>query len=241
MLLELILRYGSADLCRQRNLLLQCAKLCSNPSGTSRRPRLRQTTGSNSPNRAKLPAQLKPTSLLDTRGDSACQLAQMLDKYQLSWLEEPLRADRPLTEWVMLGQHCATPLAAGENVTGKAAFAAMLDLTPVAIAQPDIAKWGGISGCWEVIQLIQLKGRQYYPHYLGAGVGLLASAHLLAAVNGGGGMLEVDSNPNRLRSSLVPFLKEIKEGGAFIGNIDGLGIPDDLDRICEGITLRISH
>ena len=36
---------------------------CSNPSGTSRRPKLRQTAGGNSPNRPRLPAQLKLTSL----------------------------------------------------------------------------------------------------------------------------------------------------------------------------------
>jgi hypothetical protein len=42
-------------------------------------------------------------------------------------------------------------------------------------------------------------GRRYFPHFLGAGIGLAASAELLAAV-GGDGLLEIDVNDNPLRS-----------------------------------------
>ena len=42
----------------------------SNPSGISHRPRLRQTIGGNSPKRPRPPTQLKPNSLLNSRGGS---------------------------------------------------------------------------------------------------------------------------------------------------------------------------
>ena len=105
--------------------------------------------------------------------------------------------------------------------------------------QPDIAKWGGISGCWPVIQAIQAAGKLYCPHYLGAGVGLLASAHLLAAVGGNGdnsgmGLLEIDSNPNPLRSSLAGPLSQILDGAASLTEAPGLGVPVNLDQ-------QISH
>ena len=45
-------------------------------------------------------------------------------------------------------------------------------------------------------------GRAFCPHYLGGGLGLLHSLHLLAAVRGAG-MLEVDANANPLREGVV--------------------------------------
>ncbi len=161
--------------------------------------------------------------------DEACQMAPSLAEFGLAWLEEPLRADRPLSEWNALAAACTTPLAAGENTIGDADFTKMIDHAPMAVIQPDIAKWGGISGCWPVIQAIQAKGKRYCPHYLGAGVGLLASAHLLAAV-GGGGLLEIDSNPNPLRSALAGPLGTIRDGAASLNEQPGLGVPIDMDK-----------
>ena len=159
--------------------------------------------------------------------NDACQMAPRLSEFALTWLEEPLRADRPVSEWQALGAACTTPLAAGENIMGEANFHDMLDHAPTKVIQPDIAKWGGISGCWPVIQAIQAKGRMYCPHYLGAGVGLLASAHLLAAV-GGGGMLEIHSNPNPLRSRVAGPLNQIVDGSAHLGEEVGVGVPVQL-------------
>ncbi|WP_275431080.1 enolase C-terminal domain-like protein, partial [Klebsiella pneumoniae] len=71
-----------------------------------------------------------------------------------------------------------------------------------AILQPDAAKWGGVSGCLQVARQALGAGISYCPHYLGGGIGLMASAHLLAAA-GGPGMLEIDTNPNPWRDRLV--------------------------------------
>ena len=53
----------------------------------------------------------------------ALAMAPALDRFALDWLEEPLRADRPWTEWLELSARCATRLAAGENLMGEASFA----------------------------------------------------------------------------------------------------------------------
>lgn len=161
--------------------------------------------------------------------NEACDMAHRLGEFGLSWLEEPLRADSPADEWNTLAAVCSMPLAAGENVIGEREFMAMVNHVPINVVQPDIAKWGGISGCWPVIQAIQAKGKRYCPHYLGAGVGLLASAHLLAAV-GGNGLLEIDSNPNPLRSDLAVSLRNIAGGTADLGEMPGIGVPVDLER-----------
>jgi L-alanine-DL-glutamate epimerase-like enolase superfamily enzyme len=70
-------------------------------------------------------------------------------------------------------------------------------------------------------------GRRLCPHYLGGGIGLLHSAHLLAAV-GGGGWLEVDANDNPLRSLLCGPLDRVHEGRVRLGDAPGIGVEPDL-------------
>lgn len=160
----------------------------------------------------------------------ASAMAPQLAEFGLTWLEEPLRTNRPAHEWQALATACSTPLAAGENIIGEADFQEVLRHASVAVVQPDVAKWGGISGCWPVIQAIQASGKLYCPHYLGSGVGLLASAHLLAAT-GGQGMLEIDANPNPLRSDFAGALGIVSNGIADLTEASGLGVPDVLDQL----------
>src|SRR5207248_10481105 len=119
------------------------------------------------------------------------------------------------------------PLAAGENIAGAAAFDALFAARAVTVVQPDIAKWGGISGSLPVIRHIHDTGLRYCPHYLGAGIGLLHSAHVLAA-SGGDGLLEVDSNDNPLRTLLCGGLNRIEDGIARLGEQPGIGVEPDL-------------
>jgi L-alanine-DL-glutamate epimerase-like enolase superfamily enzyme len=167
--------------------------------------------------------------------EQAERQARALEPYRLGWIEEPLRADRPAAEWSALAMSTATPLAAGENLAGFDAFDAAIAARRYAVVQPDIAKWGGISSCWPVIERVRAAGLRYCPHYLGAGIGLAASAHLLAAA-GGDGLLEVDANPNPLRSALCPHLEAVDDGFAWLGDAPGIGIevdPARLNALCR--------
>jgi L-alanine-DL-glutamate epimerase-like enolase superfamily enzyme len=83
-----------------------------------------------------------------------------------------------------------------------------------------------------VLRRARQAGLAYCPHFLGAGIGLLASAHLLAA-EGGGGLLEVDANPNPLRSELSGVLSHPVDGRCRLGEKPGLGIEPDLARLGE--------
>jgi L-alanine-DL-glutamate epimerase-like enolase superfamily enzyme len=66
-------------------------------------------------------------------------------------------------------------------------------------------------------------GLRYCPHFLGGGIGLQASANLLAAV-GGDGLLEVDVNPNPLRDGLSPIDTNISDGRWHLSDEPGIGI-----------------
>lgn len=159
--------------------------------------------------------------------ETALAVAPKMERFALKWLEEPLRADRPWTEWTRLRTATGIPLAAGENVAGVGGFDAALAADVLGVVQPDLAKWGGFSGTLPVAQRIRAAGARYCPHYLGGGIGLLASAHLLAAV-GGDGLLEIDSNPNPLRTEICGPLTMIVGGRTTLPTEPGLGIEPDL-------------
>jgi len=157
--------------------------------------------------------------------EEAIRMAPLLEPFDLQWLEEPLRADRPWSEWTALSR-IAGPLAAGENLQVEAAFELAIDSGALRVLQPDIAKWGGFSGCLPVAQSAMSRGLRYCPHYLGGGIGLLASAHLLAAA-GGDGLLEVDANPNPLRELLCAEVGQVQEGMVTLSDAPGLGLMPD--------------
>lgn len=162
--------------------------------------------------------------------ETAVDMARQLELCGLSWLEEPLRANRPVSEWMSLAGRCAVALAAGENLVGDAAFDEMIASGALAVVQPDVAKWGGISGCVLLARRIHAAGLRYCPHYLGGGIGLLHSAHLLAAV-GGSGLLEVDVNDNPLRTRLCGPLGDVRNGRAALGLAPGIGVVPELSSL----------
>jgi L-alanine-DL-glutamate epimerase-like enolase superfamily enzyme len=155
-----------------------------------------------------------------------------LEGFALRWLEEPLRADRPWSEWRALAEKTGIPLAAGENLASETAFEDALRSGALHVVQPDIAKWGGFSGCLPVAKKIIAAGLRFCPHYLGGGIGLLASAHLLAAA-GGDGALEVDANPNQLRTLTCGPLARVTDGTATLTDEPGLGPAPDLHALRE--------
>jgi L-alanine-DL-glutamate epimerase-like enolase superfamily enzyme len=162
--------------------------------------------------------------------ERAIEVAPYLVEFGLAWLEEPIRADRPRKEWQSLRSSTDLPLAAGENIASRAAFDEVLGDDVLQIVQPDIAKWGGLSLCSMVARDILESGKVFCPHYLGGGIGLLASAHLLAGV-GGDGLLEVDCNDNPLRELFCGPVLTIAGGMVTLGDDPGLGIAPDLRSI----------
>jgi L-alanine-DL-glutamate epimerase-like enolase superfamily enzyme len=165
----------------------------------------------------------------------ALEQAPRLEEFRLLWLEEPLRADRPWSEWRTLREAVSMPIAGGENIAGREAFAAALSEGILSVVQPDAAKWGGVTGCFAVAREIIKAKKTYCPHYLGGGIGLLASAHLLAANNGG--WLEVDANDNPLRDAFCGAVADVKDGAIELPDTPGLGIEPDLTSIAKYRTL----
>jgi hypothetical protein len=148
-------------------------------------------------------------------------------------------ARRPASaEWQRLAAASPIPLAAGENAIGEAVFAELVASRAVAVVQP-ISPSGAGSRAWPRSSTASPRpGLRYCPHYLGGGIGLLASAHLLAARGDADGWLEVDANENPLRTRLCPPLATLANGRIALAEAPGLGLEPDLAGLRALLRLR---
>ena len=151
-----------------------------------------------------------------------------LEAYELAWLEEPMMANASDADWMSLAEETGTPLAGGENLASRRDFGNAINGSWLDVIQPDLCKWGGFSAVIPVARAALVEGKRFCPHYLGGGVGLAASAHLLAAV-GGNGLLEIDSNPNPMREGL--FSPPVRGGRIKLDESPGLGVDNSLAEV----------
>ena len=111
--------------------------------------------------------------------DEARAIIEALRPYDLHWVEEPLW---PPEDYAGLaGLRAGARIAAGENAN-LTDFRPMFDIGAVDVAQPSVAKIGGISEMRRIIALAHDFGIEVVPHcgYLGAG--FLATVHLAATM-----------------------------------------------------------
>lgn len=153
-------------------------------------------------------------------------------EYNLRWIEEPIPADSSPDEWAELAMLSKTPLAGGENVAGFSAFQSLITAGSHRVVQPDMLKWGGVSGAGAVARAAVARGLSYCPHWLGSGLGLLAAGQLLAAV-GGPGLLEHDVMENPLRALLAQPFPRVYDGTLPLPAGPGLGAEPDLQAAAD--------
>ena len=123
-----------------------------------------------------------------------------------------------------------TPLALGENAIGETDFERVVASADV--VQPDITKTCGITDGLVVGRRVVAAGKKLCFHMFGGGVGLYASAHLTAAIDGAH-WLEMDANPNPLLSDMLAEPPRIEDGALLLSQKPGIGIdlaPQALER-----------
>ncbi|HVF65880.1 MAG TPA: mandelate racemase/muconate lactonizing enzyme family protein [Casimicrobiaceae bacterium] len=152
-----------------------------------------------------------------------------LAPFRPHWIEEPILADQSAFVWKRIAKDSAVPIAAGENIRGTDDFDVAFDY--LAFVQPDVGKWGGITACREVALRARDRGVTFCPHWLGGGVGLAASLHLLAAAGGEASYAETDANPNPLREEV--FATRLVDGAVTLDDAPGLGVEPDLERLAS--------
>jgi len=170
--------------------------------------------------------------------DEAIRQARELAEYGPLWLEEPIAADQPWTAWQQVARECRIPLAGGENLRGERAFELALASRALRFVQPDVGKWGGVTGCLRVARAAGDAGLSYCPHWLGGAIGLAASLHLRAAA-GGPGRVEIDANPNPLREAFLDM--PVRRGRTELDERPGIGVEPSAADFAPYVTWRGEH
>lgn len=166
-----------------------------------------------------------------TVDDARERIRSLLAIAPLEWVEEPIRVTEPPAAWALLRAQSGVRIAAGENLYGPQSLAPYLDTHAFDVVQPDIIKWGGLTGTRDVMTRVRATGAEPTPHYLGGGVGLAATAHLIAAT--GGGLLEFDVSENPFRDALGNPAERIVAGEYRLPEGPGIGFVPDLNALAN--------
>jgi len=143
-----------------------------------------------------------------------------ISKHPIFWIEEPISARSSNKDYLNLIKKSKVHLALGENVYDDNLINILLRNKFLKYFQPDITKYGGIS---LVNNFINSKYKnKIFLHFLGSGVGLITSAHMMTAINNNG-LLETDFNENPLRDNIFNEKIKITNGKIYLNNKPGIG------------------
>ena len=113
--------------------------------------------------------------------EEALEYDRELGPLGLHWLEEPVWPPenyKGLARVRATGRH---RIAAGENAGSMHDFVAMMDAGAIDIAQPEVAKTGGIIELQKIAALCEANGVEFVPHCALFGPGQVATIHINAA------------------------------------------------------------
>ena len=143
-----------------------------------------------------------------------------ISKHPIFWIEEPISARSNDKDYLNLIENSRVNLALGENVYNENLINTFLRNKYLKYFQPDITKYGGISLVYKYIN--SRYKNKIFLHFLGSGVGLITSAHMMSAINSNG-LLETDFNENPLRDNIFNETIKIINGKIYLNNEPGIG------------------
>ncbi|MCE9681516.1 mandelate racemase/muconate lactonizing enzyme family protein [Halomonas alkalisoli] len=159
--------------------------------------------------------------------DEVRQLMPALDACRVGWLEEPFPPydDYAYGKAAALGR---TPIAAGENHYTRYEFQRLIEQDAVTVLQPDLSKCGGLTEILRIAAMASARKLKINPHSSMTALNMVASLHLLAAIDNPG-YFEADATAiNPFRTDMVSGSLEIDEDG-MIAPPDAPGLGMEVD------------
>jgi L-rhamnonate dehydratase len=98
----------------------------------------------------------------------AARVAERLRPFNLRWIEEPLIPSDLDGHAELRRIFSPTPLATGEHLHGRHAFADLIDRRGVDIIQPDVLWCGGLTEAVKIATLGEAAGLSVIPHFSGS-------------------------------------------------------------------------
>ncbi len=139
------------------------------------------------------------------------------------WLEEPVGTE-DIDGSAMVAQQLRVPIAGYETESALTGFRELIARRAVDIVQPDVIWSGGITETRKIAALAHAYGLPVIPHNFSSAVAAIANMHFIASIPNGR-WLELDQNPNALRSELFEEpLAPDREGRIRLPDRPGLGV-----------------
>ncbi|WP_148252840.1 mandelate racemase/muconate lactonizing enzyme family protein [Aidingimonas lacisalsi] len=107
------------------------------------------------------------------------------DELSIGWLEEPF-PPHDYRSYISASELGGVPLAAGENHYTRFEFTRLLEDGAVQFAQPDLSKTGGITETQRIAALTSAWKIPLNPHTSATGINMVATLHLLSAIDNPG-------------------------------------------------------
>jgi L-alanine-DL-glutamate epimerase-like enolase superfamily enzyme len=159
----------------------------------------------------------------DTEAE-AVQFCEDVAGLNAAWVEEPIWPPEDIPAIARIRAASPVPIAAGECNGTVEDFCRMLELRAVDVAQPSITKIGGVSAMMDIIELAREAGVRVVPHCPYFGPGLLATLHVLAAIE--------EAEPIEIYFADLerwPYPALVPRGGVIaVPDAPGLGLEPDL-------------
>jgi galactonate dehydratase len=108
---------------------------------------------------------------------AACRIAAALEEFDPFWIEDPVRVSSP-TALADVQRTTRTPIAAGETLSGTAAFRALIEEGNAQIVIFDVGWAGGITTARKIAALAEAHERPVAPHDCTGPVVYTAATHL---------------------------------------------------------------
>jgi L-alanine-DL-glutamate epimerase-like enolase superfamily enzyme len=153
---------------------------------------------------------------------TAIQRFQDLEPYQLKWIEQPL-VPRNLEGHARLRRAVSTAIGTGEDEWDLDSYARLIAAEAVDVVQMDPGRCHGITGCRQVIALIEATNLKWSAHTWSSALNTAASVHLLA-ISDCGLCLDLKPHESPMQHELVtdPWAQE--GGYLAIRDAPGLGV-----------------
>lgn len=112
---------------------------------------------------------------------AALDMCGALRPFDLAWLEEPVFPPDDFAGLARLRREGGIPIAAGENFGNVMDLRHAIAMGAIDIAQPDLAKMGGVTEMMKALDIARAAGVKVDPHSPLFGPALIATLHVLAA------------------------------------------------------------
>ena len=156
------------------------------------------------------------------------QMAKSLEKYNITWLEDPLPRD-DIDGYPIVSAASPIPIAAGESYRTIHDFKRAITRREVNLLQPDVSKAGGLSETKRIVEMANAFNFPWVPHNWSTAINTAATLQLVASAPDGF-MMEFKQEPNPLVQDLAKTGSssfQIREGKMQVPSVPGLGIEID--------------